>query len=167
MDVSRNLFVEEYGRKNPDFDADALIDAVSIHRMERTIMSHMDRYMSRWRVTVSTMWVLINLLGEEIESMSPAQLATATGLSRPSMTAALDSLEKKGYVRRSMHPTDRRMVSVHITEQGRSFMGETFPPVGRGVIRTLKYLTREERETFMKLYEKILVGARELLEEPA
>ena len=145
----------------------ALIDAVSIHRMERTIMSHMDRYLSRWRVTVSTMWVMINLLSEESESMSPAQLATVTGLSRPSMTSVLDSLEKKGYIRRSMHPTDRRMVSVHITEQGKSFMGEVFPPIGRGVVRTLKYLNQEERKTFMKLYSKILAGSRELLEEPA
>ena len=167
MTTHRYGFVEEYRRKNPDFDAEALVDCFDVHRMERTILGLVDRYLSRWNVTASTLWVLINLLSNQDDAMSPGQLASATGLSRPSMTAALDALEKKGYVQRSIHPTDRRMISVRATAQGKSFMDESFHQHGRGGVRMLKHLSREERKTFIRLYEKVLVGVKELLEEPA
>lgn len=166
MSTHRYAFLEEFCSKNPDFDSEALIDCFDIHRMERMILGLVDRYLSRWRVTASTLWVLINLLSKEDNAMSPSQLALATGLSPASMTAALDALEKKGYVQRGSHPTDRRMVSVHVTAEGRSFMDESFHQHGRGGVRMLKHLSQEERKTFLRLYEKVLIGAQELLEEP-
>jgi DNA-binding MarR family transcriptional regulator len=48
--------------------------------------------------------------------ISAGQLAAAAGLTTGSVTAVLDRLERKGYVRRASDPSDRRRVLIEITE---------------------------------------------------
>jgi len=48
--------------------------------------------------------------------LSPSRLAEATGLSAAATTSMIDRLERKGFVRRAPHPTDRRGTLVEMTE---------------------------------------------------
>jgi DNA-binding MarR family transcriptional regulator len=50
--------------------------------------------------------------------MSASRLAEATGLSAAATTAMIDRLERKGFVRRRKHETDRRQVIVEMTDEG-------------------------------------------------
>src|SRR4051794_28602849 len=50
--------------------------------------------------------------------MSASRLAEATGLSSAATTAMIDRLERKGFVRRVRHDTDRRQVLVELTAAG-------------------------------------------------
>jgi DNA-binding MarR family transcriptional regulator len=50
--------------------------------------------------------------------MSATRLADATGLSAAAATSMIDRLERKGFVRRRKHETDRRQVIVELTEDG-------------------------------------------------
>src|SRR5690606_25788473 len=49
-------------------------------------------------------------------NMTPTELARHTGLSSGSTTAMLDRLEKKNFIQRTPHPTDRRGVLISINE---------------------------------------------------
>ncbi len=46
------------------------------------------------------------------------EIADKTGVSRPSMSATIDKLEKKAYVYRDKDQTDRRAVIIRLTEKG-------------------------------------------------
>ena len=52
--------------------------------------------------------------------LSASRLAEATGLSSAATTAMIDRLERKGFVRRVAHDTDRRQVLVEMTEAGQA-----------------------------------------------
>ena len=52
--------------------------------------------------------------------LSASRLADATGLSAAATTAMIDRLEKKGFVRRRKHETDRRQVLVEMTDAGQA-----------------------------------------------
>lgn len=61
--------------------------------------------------------------------MSASRLAEATGLSAAATTAMIDRLERKGFVRRRRHESDRRQVLVEMTEDGQARTWELYGPL--------------------------------------
>ena len=61
--------------------------------------------------------------------MSASRLAEATGLSAAATTAMIDRLERKGFVRRRRHDSDRRQVLVEMTEEGQARTWELYGPL--------------------------------------
>jgi DNA-binding MarR family transcriptional regulator len=55
---------------------------------------------------------------ERIGPLPAGEIARQTGLATPSVTALLDRLERRGFVRRRQDPTDRRRVIVEPTDEG-------------------------------------------------
>ena len=63
--------------------------------------------------------ILERLYLDPEEATTPAELAEAVLLARASMTSNLDVLERDGYIHRVPHPSDRRMVCIELTPDGR------------------------------------------------
>ena len=61
--------------------------------------------------------------------MSASRLADATGLSAAATTAMIDRLERKGFVRRRKHETDRRQVLVEMTDEGQARTWALYGPL--------------------------------------
>jgi DNA-binding MarR family transcriptional regulator len=60
---------------------------------------------------------------------SATRLAEATGLSAAATTSMIDRLERKGFVRRRRHETDRRQVIVEMTEDGQARTWAMYGPL--------------------------------------
>lgn len=84
--------------------------------------------------------------------LSAGQLSDRSGLSPAAMTALIDRLERKGYVRRTRDVTDRRRVFVELTEGARQARGETYAP-----------LTHDNRELLAKYSDEQLALMRDFL----
>lgn len=54
----------------------------------------------------------------EKSDMSIGQLSAYTGVAKPNVTPLVDALEERGFVARERKDGDRRMVYVHLTEEG-------------------------------------------------
>ena len=75
-------------------------------------------------------------------------LGDELGVTRPNVTKLVDGLERAGLVERLPHPSDRRMVQAHVTEQGMAVAADALPgaqradgaPVGRARRRELELL---------------------------
>src|SRR5262249_18047766 len=79
-----------------------------------------------------------------VGSMSPSELATAAGLTPPAMTAALDRIERAGYVKRTREGADRRAVRVEITDLLRQHCQRIYGPIAIEGRRLLsRYRTAE------------------------
>lgn len=52
-------------------------------------------------------------------ALTLAELADAMAVDAPAATVAVNDLERRGLVRRSPHPTNRRAKLVHLTDEGR------------------------------------------------
>lgn len=70
--------------------------------------------------------VLVMDRGLAGEHPTPGQISAALQLSAPATSAMLDRLERLGHVVRSPHPTDRRSVTVEITEHALAVGGAMF-----------------------------------------
>ncbi|WP_067667263.1 MarR family winged helix-turn-helix transcriptional regulator [Nocardia miyunensis] len=53
------------------------------------------------------------------DGLTPGEVAKRLGLSTPTITRAATRMEAAGLLRREPHPTDRRLVRLHLTDRGR------------------------------------------------
>lgn len=61
---------------------------------------------------------------DDLGSAGISQLATADGISQPTMSAQVATLVQEGYVARTPHPTDARAQVLTLTDAGRAYLRE-------------------------------------------
>ncbi|MDE3076415.1 MAG: MarR family transcriptional regulator, partial [Chloroflexota bacterium] len=83
-------------------------------------------------------------------------------ITRGGMTKALDGLEQSGVVRRSPHPSDRRMQLVEMTDAGLSLMNDLLARLHVYEKEWLDALTPEEQERFVELMGKVQARFQQL-----
>ena len=74
------------------------------------------------------------------------------------MTGVLDSLAKRGLIRREPHPTDRRMVLVHLTKAGARMAEKVRRTVHRAEAQWIDSLGESERAQLTQLLGKVQRG---------
>lgn len=95
-----------------------------------------------------------------------ASLAGLIAYDRATITGVIDRLEKKGFVKRYVSERDRRLRELRLTDAGRDVIKTTIPTVRSLQNEILMGLTREERETFLKLAHKAAMAANHLSRAP-
>jgi MarR family 2-MHQ and catechol resistance regulon transcriptional repressor len=66
----------------------------------------------------------LSIIADEEVPLPPNEIAERLIISRATITGLLDSLERRGYVRRMPHSSDRRMLLIEPTESGRNVAHE-------------------------------------------
>jgi MarR family 2-MHQ and catechol resistance regulon transcriptional repressor len=75
-----------------------------------------------------TSGLVLSILANAESPLPPNEIADRLIISRATVTGLLDSLERRAYIRRRPHPSDRRMILAEITETGRQ-AASTFRPI--------------------------------------
>jgi DNA-binding MarR family transcriptional regulator len=88
--------------------------------------------------------------------LEPRQIATVASSSRASISSALNTLERNGFVVRRHASADRRLVTVALTDKGADRMAEAFGAANRREQQLVAGLTAEERRTLAKLLSRLL-----------
>jgi MarR family transcriptional regulator, 2-MHQ and catechol-resistance regulon repressor len=71
------------------------------------------------------------------------------------MTAAVDRLERSGYVERAATSTDRRACIVHLTDEGSKLIHRVFAEHERDMKRVFSLLAKSERKALASLLRKL------------
>ncbi|MCB2211386.1 MarR family transcriptional regulator [bacterium] len=87
-----------------------------VHRLRSAMYNKLEEHASQHGVTGSEI-LLMTMLRFKGES-SLVEIANIMGLAHPSVLRTIDSLEKRGFVERKPHPSDRRVKLVTLTEKG-------------------------------------------------
>ncbi|MFI9596912.1 MarR family winged helix-turn-helix transcriptional regulator [Nonomuraea sp. NPDC052265] len=82
---------------------------------------------------------------ERHSGITPGELAELEKVQPPSMTRVIAALEERGLVARTPHPTDRRQVSVTVTEAAQTLLKEERRRKEAWLTQRLKELSPEER----------------------
>ncbi len=84
------------------------------------------------------------------------ELAEALGRSKAQMTAIIDALESRALVRRERHPTDRRFITVHLTDAGIATLNAATPARTTAIVELMSDLTGEQRARLARLCRRLL-----------
>jgi MarR family transcriptional regulator, organic hydroperoxide resistance regulator len=71
-------------------------------------------------------WAFLRILWER-DGLNQRELSDQAGVMEPTTFAAIQAMEKLGYVTRTQRPGDRRMVFIHLTAKGRSLKNKLVP----------------------------------------
>lgn len=99
--------------------------------------------------------ILALIQGNKNKPERVSAIARHLGVSQPTATDSIISLEKKGLVSRHPDPRDGRAVGVVATEVGRVLAGE-IGALTTATDRALTALTRGEQEEFLRLLVKLI-----------
>ena len=91
---------------------------------------------------------------------SERDLAAQFGVSRPTITGVVDGLVRQKLVQRKPSASDRRQVTLTITEQGRTFMARLLPIQFKAMTDFVSVLTEAEQAQLVELLGKIEMGMR-------
>jgi DNA-binding MarR family transcriptional regulator len=105
--------------------------------------------------------LVLSILADSEEPVSPNLIADRLIISRASVTSLLDSLEKRGYVRRQPHHSDRRMLLIELTSAGRNAAEAFRPIVHHQQKEWLDVLTDEEQVQFIQMLHRIQTSLKD------
>ncbi len=90
------------------------------------------------------------------EDLTPGRLAAALSLSSPATSALLARLEEAGQVRRTHNTSDRRRVSVEMTDEARAVGRAVFAPLGGSIAQVVESLDADEQDTVLRFLDGVV-----------
>jgi DNA-binding MarR family transcriptional regulator len=92
--------------------------------------------------------------------LEPREIANLASTSRASISSALNTLERNGFVARRRNSSDRRLVTVELTEQGACRIAAAFEATNTRERELVSVLGDEDRETLTSLLTRLLERPR-------
>jgi len=136
------------------YQVTARMSRIALH-----IARHQEEVFGRFGLNRGEVGVLgALLLAGSDQQLSPTQLFRGLMLSSAGITSRLDRLERRGYVKRTRHPSDRRGVVVSLTDAGRKVLGQAVTADAGGEQELLSALTKEDRRSLAVQLKKLLAG---------
>ncbi len=150
----------DFEQRYPDASPKATESAMNLVRTAELLEKRIAGLLQPFGLSPATGLVL-SILADTEPPVSPNQIAERLIISRASVTSLIDSLEKRGYVRRQPHGSDRRMLLIELTETGRQVADRFRPIVHMHENQWLNTLSAEEQEQLIQLLHRlqtVLVG---------
>ena len=108
----------DFSKRYPGASPKATETAMNLVRTSELLVKRIADLVQPFDLTPSSGLVL-GILADFGEPLPPNKIAERLIISRASVTSLIDSLERRGYVRRLPHSTDRRMLLIELTDTGR------------------------------------------------
>lgn len=138
-----------------DLDFRAMWAISNLFRTSTAVRRHMESdVLSEHRLSWTSfvgLWVL--WVWGELEAR---EFAAAVGISRPTATGVITTLEQRGYVRRSKDPSDGRMVRVALTPAGTGTIERLFPAFNREEATLAHHLSPEQQDDLAAMLRVLL-----------
>ena len=147
----------------PDASGRATECAMNLVLTTDLLTSQIARLLRPFDLTPASALVL-SLLADAEDSLPPHEIAQRLIVSRAAVTGLIDSLEKREYVRRRPHPTDRRMLQVEITRKGRKVAQDFRPIVHRHQRMWFQTLGEQEQDRLIGFLGRVQTSLREAQE---
>lgn len=146
-------------------DRTRALDAyVKLARCTDVLEAHLKARLAETGMTLPQLGVLEALL--HLGPLSQKELCSKMLRTAGSMTALVDHLEHKGWVRRQRSAQDRRVCIASLTAAGRREIERVFPGHARDVAEAFGVLTASEQRRLAGLCRKLGRALAERLEHP-
>ena len=156
--------LSEWARQHPGADVELLQVTARISRIATHLDRRQEEAFARFGLTRGDLGVLsaLRVVGPP-HRLSPTQLFKGLLLSSAGITGRLDRLERRGFVRRTPDPDDRRGVLVDLTDAGMEVVDSAVAAYMESEQRLLGRFERDEIESLGGLLRRLLAE----LEQPS
>jgi DNA-binding MarR family transcriptional regulator len=111
-------------------------------------------------------WQALAVIEGAGEPLPPKVIAERLLLTSGSITSLLDTLERRGFVRRDPHPDDRRKLLVNITDEARKLVDLMLAQVHATSMDVMAGISEADREQVIQTLAKIRANAEAMAARP-
>jgi DNA-binding MarR family transcriptional regulator len=152
----------DFANEYPDADAGCTQAYASLCRTGDALLGELDRRIAlTFDMPQAAATALAVIDGADMP-LTPSQVGDRVLVASATMTATLDLLEHRGWIRRTPNPDDRRSVLIEITPQGRATADQLLPGIRKVEWSILSALTPDERAHLLDLLAKVLARSAEV-----
>jgi len=126
----------------------------SIRKMRVRFSSYFTRILGKEKISLQQYTMLFTLASNE--KMKMKTMATHLGVTNPAVTHFVDTLEKRQLVKRVPSESDRRVIFLDITENGRSFIEGMEEKCHRVVSKSFLAFDEATRNNIHSFYDTII-----------
>ena len=144
----------DFEKRYPDSSAKATECAMNLVLTAEVLEKRIASLIQPFSLSPATGLVL-SILADSETPLSPNTIADRLIISRASVTSLLDSLEKRGFVKRQPHLSDRRRLLVELTDSGRQVANQFRPIVHQHQKVWLKALNEKEQEQLIQMLHQL------------
>lgn len=126
---------------------------VNVQRAALKLNNYYQKVVNPFDITVDQ-WEILVILWEK-EGITQKEIAERLLKDQTNIARMLFKLEKKGFIYRVVHETDRRSLRVYLTPKGREVKDDILTPSLEAYENTVKGLSEEEVETFRRILSVI------------
>ncbi len=149
----------------PDGDARSTEAYASLVRAGQAALTELERCIGTALDVKQPIFTALAVLDGANEALTPSEIAERVLVASATMTATLDALERRGWVRRMANPADRRSVLVEITPGGRAVADRVLPGIRAVEKSMMSTLSAAERDQLVDLLDKVLRRSADLAAE--
>ena len=155
-------FSDEY----PGGDATCTEAYASLGRTGEALLGELDRHIAATFGISQPAATALAVIDGAGAPLTPSQVSDRILVASATMTATLDLLERRGWIRRVPNPADRRSVLIEITPEGRATADQLLPGIRTIERSILSALTEDERAHLLDLLAKVLARTAAVAADP-
>ena len=140
--------------------------AVNLTRAGTLLLGELQRRRRPYADLSPAAFQILAIIEGEGAPLPPSVIGERMLMTSGTMTSLLDTLTRRGLVRRTAHPDDRRMLLVDITDAGRQVVDVVLPVTHRITKEIFADLSETERERLTRLLGRVQERLEMLREEP-
>jgi DNA-binding MarR family transcriptional regulator len=140
-----------FGEEFPGASASASECAMNLVRTATLFLSEADRHRRMVTDLSAAACEVLAILEGAGEPLPPHVVAARLLVTSATMTSVLDTLQRRGYIVRAPHPSDRRKLLIAITDAARSVVDAMLPRIHAASHAVFAPLTEQERATLIDL----------------
>jgi MarR family 2-MHQ and catechol resistance regulon transcriptional repressor len=134
-------------------EKDALDVYIKLSRAAESVETRVNCHLKDYGLTFSQFGVLEALY--HLGPLHPHELATKILKSSGNLTLVIDNLAKRGLVERERDETDRRYITICLSEAGQQLISDVFPHHVEHAMKAISVLTPEEQHQLATLCRKL------------
>jgi DNA-binding MarR family transcriptional regulator len=148
----------DFEREFPGASRSAALIAANLLRTATALQAEIERPPREAAgLSISAFQVLAIIDGAD-EPPTGQAIAEQLLVTSGSMTSLLDTLERRSLVERRRHPTDRRKILLHLTDEGQQTVDQYLPAIHGTITQAIAPLTEPERDQLLAALSKIRGG---------
>jgi DNA-binding MarR family transcriptional regulator len=128
---------------------------LNVVRAGEALGARVDAFVRPFGLPSSTALVVLAVLRGEQGPLQPSVVASRSFVSRPALSGVIDTLARRGYLRRFPHPTDRRRSLVEITPEGLVVMERLLPELHRAEVEWTAGLLEAQQTQLVRLLGRL------------
>ena len=141
--------------------------SINLARTGSLLLAELARRRRPYADTSVAAFQVLAIIEGEGRPLPPSVVAERMVTTTGTMTSIIDTLVRRGLVRRLPHPDDRRMLLIDITDAGREMVDLVLPVTHRITKEVFQVLSEDDRRRLLELLGRVQERLTVMREEPA